>query len=99
MTGATIEGGAVPPDLRDVRQAVDAAMMPRLRAIYVRVLAEYAADLSAAADDEARARLNAAVQAEFERRAIAEVTRLRENVTRLMQGHANYVEPESRGGH
>ncbi len=87
------------PDLRTVRQAVDAAVMPRLKAIYVRVLAEYAADILAAADDDARARLKAAVQAEFERRAIAEVGRLRENVTRLMQNHPNYVEPESRGGH
>ena len=41
------------PDLRTVRQAVDTAVMPRLKAIYVRVLAEYAADLSAAADDGA----------------------------------------------
>lgn len=87
------------PDLRTVRQAVDAAVMPRLKAIYVRVLADYAADILAADDDCARARLNAVVQAEFERRAIAEVTRLRENVTKLMHGHPNYVEPESRGGH
>ncbi len=99
MTGATIKSGAVPPDLRTVRQAVDAAVMPRLKAIYERVLTEYAADLSATADTAARARLSAAAQAEFERRAITEVMRLRANMTRLVRKHPNYVEPESRGGH